>query len=119
MYEIRQLSQRQTKSIAAAAASNRVRHLQQTLHIINADKMQLKLPEHKIMEDHLLIHIVDYIDRMCGLSSICTPRNENCARGPISAQRLATTSLHLASNSRSSTVDLKPNNDSSTSNETG
>ena len=77
--------------------------------------MQLKLPEHKIMEDHLLIHIVDYIDRMCGLSSICAPRNENCARGPISAQRLATTSLHLASNSRSSTVDLKPNNDSSTS----
>ena len=103
-----QLSQRQTNWIASAASQ--IWTLQQTIiiHIINADKMQLQLPQSKIMEDHLVVHIVDYIDRM---SSICTPRNENCARGPTAAQGLSTPILHLASNGHSSTMDLKLNND--------
>ena len=78
------------------------------IHIINADKMQLQLPQSKIMEDHLVVHIVDYMDRM---SSIRTPRNENCAKGPTAAQGLSTPILHLASNGHSSTMDLKLNND--------
>ena len=102
-----QLSQRQTNWIASAASQ--IWTLQQTIiHIINADKMQLQLPQSKIMEDHLVVHIVDYIDRM---SSICTPRNESCARGPTAAQGLSTPILHLASNGHSSTMDLKLNND--------
>ena len=103
-----QLSQRQTNWIASAASQIWTLHQTIIIHIINADKMQLRLPQSKIMEDHLVVHIVDYMDRM---SSIRTPRNENCAKGPTAAQGLSTPILHLASNGHSSTMDLKLKND--------